>query len=111
MQKATGFNDPFELAKCLVEKICLPFNAKIIDFGCGTGMCGEYLIQAGFSDIYGIDGSKDMLEVARGKNIYKELRVQLVGVDELPVDCPKDCDLAVASACMIKGHFPNSCFK
>ena len=44
MQKATGFNDPFELAKCLVEKVGLPLDAKITDFGCGTGMCGEYLI-------------------------------------------------------------------
>ena len=23
---------------------------------------------------------------------------------------PRDCDLAVASAVMIKGHFPNTCF-
>ena len=51
-----------------------------------------------------------MLEVARSKKIYKELRILLVGVEELPSDCQKECDIAVASACMIKGHFPNTCF-
>ncbi len=50
-------------------------------------MCGEFLKQAGYTDLYGLDGSKEMLEVARGKNLYKNSWVVLVGVDELPTDC------------------------
>ena len=74
-------------------------------------MCGEFLKQAGYTDLYGLDGSKEMLEVARGKNLYKNSWVVLVGVDELPTDCLIQGDMAVASACLIKGHFPNTCFK
>ncbi len=74
-------------------------------------MCGQYLKQAGFSNIYGLDGSPDMLKIANEKQIYKQTWTLLVGLDELPQDCPTDCDMAVASACMIKGHFPNTCFE
>ena len=51
-----------------------------------------------------------MLEVANSKKIYKQTWTVLVGIDNLPVNIPTDCDMAVASACMIKGHFPNTCF-
>ena len=51
-----------------------------------------------------------MLEVANSKHIYKKTWTVLVGVDDLPIDIPTDCDMAVASACMIKGHFPKSSF-
>ena len=34
-----------------------------------------------------------------------------MGSDPLPSDAPTDCDMAVASACMIKGHFPNTCYE
>ena len=111
MQKATGFNDPYELAKCFVNTLNLPLDAKIIDFGCGTGLCGDYLHQAGYRNLYGLDGSKEMLEVAKSKNLYTDLKVLLVGIEEIQKETPRDFDLAVASACMIKGHFPNSCFK
>lgn len=35
----------------------------------------------------------------------------LVGLDPLPESVPSDFDVAVASAVMIKGHFPNTCYK
>ena len=111
MQKATGFNDPYELVKCFVQNIQLNLESKVIDFGCGTGLCGQYLKQAGFTNIYGLDGSPDMLKIANEKKLYKQTWTLLVGLDELPQDCPTDCDMAVASACMIKGHFPNTCFR
>ena len=52
-----------------------------------------------------------MLKVAMDKGIYKQGWVVLVGVDVIPAECPTDFDLAVSSACMIKGHFPNTCFR
>lgn len=107
----TGFNDPFELVKLLIgPKVNVPITARTIDFGCGTGLAGQDLHAVGFKEIYGIDGSKDMLQVAGSKNIYKQLWVHLVGCEPLQEDVPTDLDVALASACMIKGHFPNTCF-
>ncbi|MGC9065963.1 MAG: class I SAM-dependent methyltransferase [Candidatus Ratteibacteria bacterium] len=36
---------------------------KILDAGCGTGLLGMHLLQAGF-DVYGIDISYEMLKIA-----------------------------------------------
>ena len=53
--------------------------AKIIDVGCGTGVCGEALGQMGFSHIDGIDISAEMLaEAAKkvrgdGSPVYRNL--------------------------------------
>ena len=54
-------------------------DAKIIDVGCGTGVCGKALGQMGFSVIDGIDISAEMLaEAARkarddGGPVYRNL--------------------------------------
>ena len=48
-------------------------SAPILDFGCGTGLSAEALISCGFSSIDGIDISSEMVEIARGKSIYRNL--------------------------------------
>lgn len=49
-------------------------KTKVLDLGCGTGLCGRYLKHfAGFGKLYGIDISTKMLEEAKRKNIYSEL--------------------------------------
>ena len=113
----TGFNDPYELVKVMVQKD-IPRDKKIIDFGCGTGLTGVQLTAAGYKDIYGLDGSKDMLQVALSKNLYVEGHVVLVGIDELPDSLlykpeveGSGFDIVTCSACMIRGHFTNACFE
>ncbi len=54
----------------MIEILKTPKDSKIIDFGCGTGLLGEYLKQGGFQECYGIDGSSDMLKIAISKNVY-----------------------------------------
>lgn len=47
---------------------------KILDAGCGTGLCGNYLKKyAKFRGLDGVDVSPKMLEVARSKKIYAHL--------------------------------------
>ena len=93
-----------------------PKDAKIIDFGCGTGILGVELVQAGFTNITGVDGSPQMLEVAMskevdGKKVYNNGGFQCqIGSEELNGPELEGYDVAVSSACMIKGHFPNNCF-
>ena len=77
IQKITGFNDPAMIVKYLAEQN-FSKESKIIDFGCGTGLVGVELTKNGFTNIVGVDGSQEMLEVARskqmdGKPVYREL--------------------------------------
>ena len=59
-----------------VRKVCAPAPASldILELGCGTGLCGSR-----FADVarrlVGTDLSPAMLDVAREKNAYTELRV------------------------------------
>ena len=120
----SGFNDPFELAKSAIEKIgqegqlLAKPDARIMDFGCGTGLMGLELQKVGYTNIYGIDGSAQMLAIADTKGCYKWTWEVLVGTDKLPLGAVYSTqlensgfDACFSSACMIKGHMPNSCFE
>jgi len=51
-------------------------NATILDCGCGTGMTGRALRQAGAEGrITGLDLSTSSLDIARKKSVYDDLRV------------------------------------
>ena len=114
IQEVTGFNDPSMIVKYLVDNNVRK-ESKIIDFGCGTGILGVELYKAGYKTITGVDGSPQMLEEAMkkkvdGQQVYQNGYCCLIGAEAL--EGPEDgvFDIAVSSACMIKGHFPNNCF-
>ena len=52
---------------------------KVLDAGCGTGLVGKSLVSSvqttDLIELYGGDLSPDMLEIARSKQIYTDLRV------------------------------------
>ena len=48
-------------------------TGPVLDFGCGTGLVGEYLAQAGIGPIDGLDLSPEMLGVAQRKGVYRDL--------------------------------------
>jgi predicted TPR repeat methyltransferase len=48
-------------------------QAPILDFGCGTGLSGLALNQAGCRVIDGVDVSEGMLAQARAKGVYRTL--------------------------------------
>ena len=85
MQEMSGFNDPYEMAKTAVARLAQPGQplesgeAKIMDFGCGTGLMGIELKKVGYTNIYGIDGSAEMLAIADTKGVYKWTWEVLVG--------------------------------
>ena len=48
-------------------------QARILDAGCGTGLVGRRLQQAGYTDLHGSDYSQKMLEQARATGAYRTL--------------------------------------
>ena len=46
----------------------IPKDTKILEIGCGTGRFIQYLSSRGYHDLYGIDQSQEMIEIAREKS-------------------------------------------
>ena len=80
------------------------FDARILDAGCGTGNMAQVLHQMGYDRIDGLDPSAGMLEVARRKNIYRELHPLTLGAE---IDLPASSyDAVVAAGVLTHGHAP-----
>ncbi len=68
--------------------------ARILDAGCGTGLVGAFMHENGYQNVEGLDYSRDMLEKAEEKQLYKRLnRADLMR----PLDMPGDVYDAVIS--------------
>jgi SAM-dependent methyltransferase len=52
-----------------------PAARRTLDLACGTGRIGAWLAARSAAAIDGVDLTPDMIEVARGKGVYRSLRV------------------------------------
>ena len=46
-------------------------SRSVLDLGAGTGLCGQVLEEEGFENVDALDISREMLDEARKKNLYK----------------------------------------
>lgn len=82
--------------------------APILDFGCGTGLSGLALKLAGFAKIDGLDLSAEMVENARRKRIYRDVRQIEAGA---PLNFGSETYAAIAAVGVIgAGAAPMSVF-
>ena len=68
----SGYATPARLAALVAEQLS-DHDAPILDFGCGTGLSGRALAEAGFSTIDGADLSSGMLEQAANSGAYRQV--------------------------------------
>ena len=83
---------------------------KIFDAGCGTGLVGEdlvTLVPQNLIEIYGGDLSPGMLEIARAKNVYADLRVVNLR-EELPYEADY-FDSVLCAGVFTEGHCGPEC--
>ena len=84
----------------------VPKDAKVLDAGAGTGLVGQCLTGLGYPDLVAMDLSPAMLEEARQKGVYSELRQMVMG-DTL--DFPTDSfDAVISVGVFTVGHAPPS---
>tara|TARA_R110002126_G_scaffold174729_2_gene323367 strand:- start:494 stop:1105 length:612 start_codon:yes stop_codon:yes gene_type:complete len=69
---AQGYATPARCAAALL-KYAGDTSAPVLDFGCGTGLAGQALKDAGFAVIDGVDLSPAMLAEAQAKDVYRTL--------------------------------------
>ncbi len=74
----------------------------ILDLACGTGRIGEWISQQSRAVIDGVDITPAMVEVARGKGIYRALHLAEVSATGLP---PHSYDLCIQS--LADEHLPD----
>jgi len=97
------YEAPREVAKMLRAE--LPPESVILDAGCGTGLSGRTLRDAGFETIDGIDVSARSLEIARGTGAYRNLSA--VDMQQLPL--PVEENQYDGLACVgVLTYLPNS---
>lgn len=56
-------------------------DAKILDFGCGTGGTIKFLIKKGYKNIYGIDSSKYAIQLCKKRGITN---IKVASINEVP---------------------------
>jgi len=67
-----GYAQPQRVAET-VDALCADRNIAILDAGCGSGLSGMALKQAGYNTIDGCDFSPEMLEKSLEKDCYTKL--------------------------------------
>ncbi len=70
--KLNNYKTPQRCAEAL-SRYLRDKNSYILDIGCGTGLSGQEILNAGFNNVDGSDFSEKMLHEAKNKNIYKKL--------------------------------------
>jgi len=57
---------------------------QVFDMGCGTGLVGQYLNEAGYKNIIGVDASKGMLDEAEKSKpgVHTELKELFLGAPD-----------------------------
>ena len=102
-----GYTTP-AVAAGLFGRYVRPEDGTILDAGAGTGITGEILALLGYGDIVGIDVAPKMLELARSKGAYRELRQMELGGR---LDFSDDAFGAVVSTGVFAaGHAPPESF-
>ena len=77
-------------------------DARILDGGAGTGLMGESLAKAGFTNLEAMDPSPGLLAEAAKKNIYRQTRLMKLGD---PLDYPDNTfDGVVVIGVFTPGH-------
>ncbi|THH38402.1 methyltransferase domain-containing protein [Aliishimia ponticola] len=103
----SGYATPRRCAQALAEYVD-DLSAPILDFGCGTGLSGAALAQAGFTAIDGVDLSADMLKQAAEKQVYRNLST--IEADSPPVERPGQYTAIAAIGVIGAGAAPISVF-
>lgn len=75
---AMGYRIPSMIAAAFVRYVPSG-TSPILDAGCGGGIQAEPLAMLGYGPIVGIDLSDRMLEIARSKSLYSELKQATLG--------------------------------
>lgn len=97
--RVSPINSAQTLAQFLPQK-----DAIILDAGAGTGMVGEALAELGYTQIVGVDLSEEMLEIARKKQVYRDLYLGNLEDESLKIFDKESFDAIISVGVFTFGH-------
>jgi len=85
-------------------------DAVALDIGSGTGIIGQAMQNAGFTNNEALDVSTNFLDAVRERGFYKDHHNFFLGcgVDKFPAELKNKYDLFTASGVWMPGHMPNA---
>jgi len=102
LERDLGWWGPRRTAELFAKYV--PGGARVLDAGAGTGLMGVVLAGLGYDDLVAMDLSHEMLEEAKGKNVYRELHRMVMGES---LDFATDSfDAVVSTGVLTTGHAP-----
>ena len=81
-------------------------DTEILDAGCGTGLVGVALAEAGYRLIDGIDLSPEMIDVARSRGVYRHLESGVDLTRPPPERLVGSADVVMVAGVFTVGHIP-----
>lgn len=87
-------------------------NISILDFGCGTGIVGHLIKDAGYTNIWGLDASEKFVEMINTNGIYKGAEVMFLGrgPNTFPTKYHNKYDLVTGTGVFLAKHIPSEAF-
>ncbi|XP_060792195.1 methyltransferase-like protein 27 isoform X2 [Neoarius graeffei] len=105
------YRAPFLAAECIASHFTSEKErAIILDVACGTGLVSRHLKKMGFRHFVGVDGSEDMINLAKKTGLFQEVKQCMLGQDPLPVQ-DESYDVVVIVGAMSVGNVPAMVFK
>ena len=81
-------------------------SVRVLDAGCGTGLVGCAMADAGFDDMHGIDLSHEMVEQAVRRSVYRTLESGIDLSQEAPDHLARTADIVTVGGVFTVGHIP-----
>ena len=113
--RVVNFTEPYHIIDQVKNSeqeggLSIPRQVCCLDIGSGTGVVGQALQQAGFTDLHALDVSTNFLEAVKERGFYNEHYNFFLGrgVDEFPSNLKNKFDVITASGVWMPGHMPNA---
>ncbi len=81
-------------------------SVPVLDAGCGTGLVGVVMHDAGYHDLHGIDLSHEMVERARERDIYRSLEGGIDLSRPVPDHLVRSAQIVLVGGVFTVGHIP-----
>ena len=100
--RSCQYNGPETITNILTKNYNI-YGSSILDVGCGTGLLGDYLFKNKYQiSIDGIDISPEMIEIARKRKYYDDLRI--VDIFNVTTSQNKKYDYIVSAGMFTHNH-------
>lgn len=103
------YNAP-EIMADVVEDLHLPKHTRILDVAAGSGLVGIELKKKGYTNIDALDGSQELLNIAKEKKIYNKYFVTLLGENRKSSIKSATYDVVVVCGGFAPGHLYTDSF-